>query len=110
MVQVVMMLGTVVGYVLVSWGPVVAELVLGIAVADSPEAHVHVLEHFFDHGIVVDADCGSVVALDGQVGLRPAHFYDSVSKGYHGFGADEDAQEFGFSGGRRDVFDDLCNG
>ena len=59
--------------------------------AEPPEAHVHGLENFIDHGIVGDSDGGSVVALDGRAGLRPSHFYESVSKGYHGFGADEEA-------------------
>ena len=53
--------------------------------------HVHGLEHFIDHGAVGDADGGRVVALDGRAGLRPSHFCESVSKGYHGFGADEEA-------------------
>ena len=74
---------------MVSWGPVVAEVVLGVAVADPPEAHIHGFEPFIYHGYVGDADGGVVVALDGQGGLRPAHFHKSVSKGYHGFGADE---------------------
>ena len=85
------MLGTVVGSVLVSWGPVVAELVLGIASAKPPEAHVHGLEYFINHGVVGDANGGRVVTLDGRSGLRPTNFCESVSKGYHGFGADEEA-------------------
>ena len=44
---------------------------MGIAAAESPEAHVHGLEHFIDHGVVGDADGGRVVALDGRAGLRP---------------------------------------
>ena len=83
---------------------------MGIAAADPPEAYVHGLEHFIDHGVVGDAAGGRVVALDGRDSLRPSHFCVSFSKGYHGFGADEEAQEFGFSGGRRDVLDDLCDG
>ena len=77
---------------MVSWGPVVAELVLGIAAAEPPEAYVHRFEHFIESCIVGDADGGRVVALDGRAGLRPAHFYEIISKGYHGFGADEEAQ------------------
>ena len=64
---------------------------MGIAAAEPPEAHVHGLEHFIDHGVVGDADGGRVVALDGRAGLRPAHFCECVSKGYHGFGAYEEA-------------------
>ena len=81
-----------------------------IAAAEPPEAHLHELEHFVDYGIVGDSNGGRVVALDGRVGLRPVHFYELVLKGYHGIGVYEEAQEFGFSGRRRDVFDDLCNG
>ena len=57
-----------------------------IAAAEPPERHVHRLEHFIDHGVVGDDGGGRVAALDGRAGLRPAHFCESVSKGYHGFG------------------------
>ena len=91
MVQGGMMLGTLVSQVLVSWCPVVAEVFLGVAASEPPEAHVHGLEHFVHHGLVGDA-CGSgVVALNGRGGLRPAHFDESVPEGYHGLGADEEA-------------------
>ena len=107
MVQGGMMLGTVVSQVLVSWCPVVAEVFLGVAASEPPEAHVHGLEHFFHHGLVGDACGGGVVALNGRGGLMPAHFDESFSEGYHGLGADEEACEFGFSGGRHDVLDYL---
>ena len=81
-----------------------------ILAAKPPEEHVHGLEHFFDHGIVGDANVSRTNALDGRVGLRPDHFYESILKGYDGFGADEEAREFSFSGGRRDVYDDFCDG
>ena len=88
MVQGGVMLGTVVSQVLVSWCPVVAEVFLGVAASEPPEAHVHGLEHFVYHGLVGDACGGGVVALNRRVGLRPAHFYESVPEGYHGLGAD----------------------
>ena len=85
------MLCTVVDQVLVSWCLVVAEVFLGVAASEPPEAHVHVLENFVHHGLVGDA-CGSgVVALNGRGGLGPAHFDESVPEGYHGIGADEEA-------------------
>ena len=65
MVQGGMMLGTVVSQVLVSWCPVVAEVFLGVAASEPPEAHVHGLEHFVHHGLVCDACDGGVVALNG---------------------------------------------
>ena len=102
-----MMFGTVVSQVLVSWCPVVAEVFLGLAASEPPEAHVNGLEHFVYHGFVGDA-CGSgVVALNGVGGLRTAHLDESVPEGYHGIGADEEAGELGFSGGRHDLLDDL---
>ena len=76
---------------MVSWGPVVAELVLGIAAAEPPEAHVHILEHFVDYGVAGDTNVGRVFALGGQAGLSPTNFCESVSKGCHGFGADDEA-------------------
>ena len=83
---------------------------MGIAAAEPQEAHVHGIEDFVYHGIIGDADGSRVVALDVRVGLRPAHFYGSVSKGYHGFGACEESQQFSFSGGSRDIFDYLGEG
>ena len=65
MVQVGVMLCTVVGQVLVSWFPVVAEVFLGVAASDPPEAYIHGLEHFVHHGLVGDSSDGGVVALSG---------------------------------------------
>ena len=91
MVQVGMMLGTVVVQVLVSWCPVVAEVFLGVAALEPPEAHVDGLEHFVHNRLVGDASGGRVVALNGKGGLGPAHFNESVTEEYHGLGADEEA-------------------
>ena len=74
-----MILGTVISQVLVAWCPVVAEVFLGVAVAEPPETHVHGFEHLVHHGLVGHA-CGSgVVALNGRRGLWPAHLEESVS-------------------------------
>ena len=64
---------------------------LGVAASEPPEANVHRLEHFFHHGLVGDVSGGGVVELNGRGGLRPAHLDESVSEGYHGLGADEEA-------------------
>ena len=64
---------------------------LGVAASEPTEAHVHGLEHFFHHGLVGDTSGGGVVALNKRGGLRPAHFDESVSEGYHGLGTDEEA-------------------
>ena len=85
------MLGTIVSQVLVSWCPVVAEVFLGVAASEPPEAHVHGIEHFVHNGIVGDAWGGGVFALNGRGGPRPAHFDESVSEGYHGLGVYEEA-------------------
>ena len=85
------MLCTVVGQVLVSWCPVVAEVFLGVAASEPPEAHVHGFEHIVHHCLVGDASGGVFVALNRRGGLRPAHFHVSVSEGYHGFGTDKEA-------------------
>ena len=66
-------------------------MVLGVVAAEPPTAHVHGFEQPVHHDFVGDANVGGVVALDGRGGLRPAHFHESVPKGYHGFGADEEA-------------------
>ena len=78
MVQGGVILGTVVSQVLVSWCPVVAEVFLGVAASEPPEAHVHGLEHFVHHDFVGDACVSGVVALNGRGGPRPAHFGESV--------------------------------
>ena len=86
-----MILGTVISQVLVAWCSVVAEVFLGVAASEPPEAHVHGFEHLVHHGLVGDA-CGSgVVSLNGRGGLRPAHLDESVTEEYHGLGAYEEA-------------------
>ena len=85
------MLGTLVSQVLVACVPVVAEVLLGVAVSETPEVHVHGFEHLVHHGLVGEA-CGSgVVALSGRGGLRTADLDESVPGGYHGLGAYEGA-------------------
>ena len=75
------MLGTVVGQVLVSWCPVVAEVFLGVAASEPPETHVHGFEHFVYHGLVGHA-CGcGVVALNRRRGLWPAHLEEVFLRG-----------------------------
>ena len=91
MVQEGVMIFTAVVQVLVSWCPVVAIFFLGVAASEPPESHVHGFEHLVHHGLVGDASGSGVVALNGRGGLRPAHFHESVSEGYHGFGTDEEA-------------------
>ena len=91
MVQGGVMLSAIVSQVLVSRCPVVAEVFLGVVVSEPPETHVHGIEHFVHHGLVGDASGSGVVALNGRRELRPAHFEDSVSEGYHGLDADEEA-------------------
>ena len=71
--------------------PSSSEVLLRVAASEPTEAHVNGLEDFVHHGIVGDANGGGVVALNGRGGLRPAHFNESVSEGYHGLGADEEA-------------------
>ena len=64
---------------------------MGVEAAEPPEAHVHGFEHIVHHGFFGDSNGGVVVALDGRGGLMPDHFHESFSKGYHDFGADEEA-------------------
>ena len=85
------MLGAVVRQVLVSWCPVVAEVFLGVAASEPPEAHVHGLARFVHHGFVGDACVSGFVALNGGGGVRPAYLDESVPEGYHGLGTYEEA-------------------
>ena len=64
---------------------------MGIVAAEPPERHVNGLEHFINHCVVGDADGCRVIALDRRAGLKPDDFCESVSKGYHSFGSDEEA-------------------
>ena len=90
MVQGGVMLGTVVSQVLVAWCPV-AEVLLRVAATEPPEAHVHGFEHLVHHGLVGDACVSGVIVLNGIRGLRPSHLNESVTEGFHGLGADEEA-------------------
>ena len=74
--------------------PEVSELALGTTSAEPPKANVHGLQHLADHDVVGDAGSSGVVALDGQLGLGPAHYEQSLAKGDHHFGADIERSKY----------------
>ena len=74
MLQGGVILGTVFSQVLVSWCSIVAEVFLGVAASEPPEAHVHGIENFVHHCFVGDACSRGVVALNGRGGAEASPF------------------------------------
>ena len=104
MVQRGTMFGAVIGYTGNAGSPIVTELALRVTTTDPVEAHVHV---FGACGIVCDPISGGVVSLEGQPWLGPAHFDDSLTKGGHLIGGDEEGRKFRLGFRVHDKFDDL---
>ncbi len=107
MVDVRVSFGGVICFVGGSWSPVVAELSLGLATTEPPQAHVHGFHFLCNDGFVRNTQCCGVVRLYGRFWLRPSHFNKGVAQRDHFFGTDVETGKFGFCGRGGDKFDDL---
>ncbi len=76
-----MMFGPIVGSVLGSWTPVVAELVLGVTAPQPVESHVHCFGASWLNVVADDAMGCAVVGLDGCGRMLVAHLFKEVSHG-----------------------------
>jgi hypothetical protein len=82
MVRRTMMFGPIVGSVVGSWTPVVAELVfLGVMAPQPVELHVHCFGASWLNVVGDDAMGCAVVGLDGCGRLLVAHLFKEVSHG-----------------------------
>ena len=61
--------------------------------------HVYGFGFAFDDDVNRNTNCSTVITLYGRFGLRPTHLNKDLTNLDHGFGADEEAINFGF--GRR---------
>ena len=75
------------------------ELTLSFTAEEPVVLHVHSFGFVLDDGVIINPNCGGVITLDGIFGMRPTHLYTGLTNLDHGFGADEEARNFGF--GRR---------
>ncbi len=73
----------VVGPVLGSSIPVVAELVLGGAAMEPPEAHIHHFALARNDSIVGKSPSCGIVCLDRAFRLGPPHVDEGLAVGYH---------------------------
>ena len=72
------------------------ELALSFGAVDPVVLHVHGFGFVLDDGVIVNTNCSGVITLYGRFGMRPTHLDKGLKKLYHGFGADEEARDFGF--------------
>ena len=61
--------------------------------------HVDGFGFAMDDGVIRNPKCGGVFTLDDRFGVSPTYLDKGQTKLDHGFGADEEARNFGF--GRR---------
>ena len=49
-----------------------------------------------DESVISNNNCSGVITMDGRFGMSPTHLNKGLTKLDHGFGADEEASDFGF--------------
>ncbi len=76
-----MMFGPIVGLVVGSWTPVVAELALVVTALQPVESHVHCFGALWSNVVGEDAMGCAVVRLDGCGRLLVAHLFEEVLHG-----------------------------
>ena len=62
-----------------------------------------------DDAVIINTNCRVFITLDGGFGLSPPHLDKGLTKLDHGFGADEEARNFGFGSRGHDKLDYLVN-
>ena len=72
--------GVIVGQVATAFVPVEAELFLGFAASEPPQAEIHGLGFPWNDGEVGNANCSGVVCLDRSAGLWPTQFVECLSE------------------------------
>ena len=92
-----MMFGPIVGSVVGSWMPVVAELVLGVMALQPVELHVHRFGASWLNVVGDDVMGCAVVSLDRCGRLLVAHLFEEVLQGDCFMGANVKGTKFGFS-------------
>ena len=58
--------------------------------------HVYSFGFLLDYGVIENTKYNGVITSDGIFGLSPNHLDKGLTKLDHGFGADEEASDFGF--------------
>ncbi len=92
-----MMFGPIVGLVVGSWAPVVAELALEVTAPQPVELHVHRFGAVWLDVVGDDAMGCAVVGLDGCGRLLVVHLFEEVSHGDCFMGVNVKGTKFGFS-------------
>ena len=62
-----------------------------------------------DESVISNNNCSGVITLDGRFGMSPTHLNKGLTKLDHGFGADEEASNFGFGSRVHNKLDYLGN-
>jgi hypothetical protein len=109
MVRRTMMFGPIVGSLVGSWMPVVAELALGVTVLQSVESHVHHFGAAWLNVVGDDAMGCAVVGLDGCGRLLVAHLFEEVLHGDCFMGINVNGTKFGFGCTGHDGFEYFGN-
>ena len=97
----------IIGKIVGTRSPKEPELTRSFAAAEPVVLHVHGFGFALDDSVLSNLNCGGVITLDGRFGLRTTHLDKGLTKLDHGFGADEEAVNFGFSIRKNNKFDYL---
>ena len=89
--------GAIIGNIVGTRSPKGPELALRFAAAEPVVLYVHGFGITLYDGFIRNTNCSGVITLDGRFGLRPTHLDKGLKNLDHGFGADEEASNFGFS-------------
>ena len=92
------MFGVIITQICWPWPSIITELLLGRAVAQPTEAHIHGLRSFGLHVVRDDHVGGGVVGLHGRAWLRMPHFFQCFLRWDGRPGVDEHGADFCFSG------------
>ena len=83
------------------------ELTLSFTVAEPVILHLHGFGFALDDGVSSNNNCSGVIIMDSIFWLRPTHIDKVLTKLDHGFGAYEEASNFGFGSRGHDKIDYL---
>ena len=86
----------IIGKIVGTRRPKEPELTLSFTVAEPVILHLHGFGFALDDGVSSNNNCSGVIIIDSIFGLRPTHIYKVLTKLDHGFGAYEEAINFGF--------------
>ena len=86
----------IIGNIVGTRSPKKPGLTLSFTAAEPVVLHVNGFGFALDDGVISNPNCGGVITLGGRFGMNPTNLDNGLTNLEHGFGADEEASNFGF--------------